>query len=185
MAKAKTDQSFRMAQSKIVRRSELARIISDARAQGKTVVSTNGCFDVLHIGHVRYLQQARSMGDLLVVGVNSDESVKRLKGKGRPLVSEFERLEVLAGLECVDWVTLFTEDTPVKLIEAVKPDIHVKGGDYRVKDLPEAEVMSRLGGRVVTIPLSSTRTEGYSSTDLLGKMKTAANQEAKECTSDG
>jgi len=185
LTKAKIDQSFRTAQSKIVRRSELARIISDAKAQGKTVVFTNGCFDLLHVGHVRYLEQARSMGDMLVVGVNSDESVTRLKGQGRPLVSEFERLEVLAALECVDWVTLFAEDTPVELIEAIRPDTHVKGGDYKIEDLPEAEVMKRLGARVVIIPYSSTRTEGCSSSDLLDRMTKAANQEARECTSDG
>lgn len=125
------------------------------------------------------------MGDLLAVGVNSDESVTRLKGQGRPLVPEFERLEVLAGLECVDWVTLFTEDTPVKLIEAVRPDIHVKGGDYKIEDLPEAEVMNRFGGRVMIIPFGSTRSEGYSSSDLLDRMTKAADQEGKECTSDG
>lgn len=185
MAQVKTDRAVRPAQSKIIRRSELARVVSEAKAHGRAVVFTNGCFDILHIGHVRYLQQARAMGDVLVVGVNSDDSVRTLKGPARPVVPEFERLEVLAGLECVDWVTLFAEDTPIELIEAIKPSIHVKGGDYRVQDLPEAEVVERNGGRVVIVPYGSTRTEGYSTSGLLERMAGIEDQEGTECTSEG
>ncbi|MCL5104403.1 MAG: D-glycero-beta-D-manno-heptose 1-phosphate adenylyltransferase [Armatimonadetes bacterium] len=162
--------AFRTAGSKVVRRSELARLIEGAKSGGKTVVFTNGCFDILHIGHVRYLQAARSLGDMLVVGINTDDGVRRLKGPGRPLNPEFERAEVLAALECVDYVTLFDEDTPTELILAVKPSIHSKGGDYAPEDLPEAEAVARVGGRVEVIPFSATRTEGISTTGLYKKV---------------
>lgn len=157
--------------SKIVRWSELARIRSRARDEGRKVVFTNGCFDLLHVGHVRYLHEARKLGDVLVVGVNSDDSVRRLKGPDRPIVPEFERIEVLAALESVDYVTLFGEDTPVKLIETVQPDVHVKGGDYKPDDLPEAEVVSRYGGEVVIVPLHQTDSRGKSTSELVDRIR--------------
>lgn len=161
---------FRAAQRKVKRRSELCKVLEQARAEGKTIVFTNGCFDILHIGHVRYLQDARSLGDLLVVGVNSDDSVRRLKGPERPVVPEFERVEILAALECVDYVTIFTEDTPVELILAIRPHIHVKGGDYRPEDLPEADAVRSVGGRIEIVSYTSTDTEGRSTTNLIGKI---------------
>lgn len=162
----KGDAHPRDARSKIVRWSELAKIVSEAQSAGRKVVFTNGCFDLIHVGHVRYLHEARLLGDVLVVGVNSDDSVKRLKGANRPFVPEFDRLEVLAALESVDYVTLFSEDTPIKLIERIKPDIHVKGGDYEADDLPEAKTVKCYGGTVVVISLDSIATRGKSTTDL-------------------
>jgi D-beta-D-heptose 7-phosphate kinase/D-beta-D-heptose 1-phosphate adenosyltransferase len=154
------------AASKIKRRSVLKTIIEGLKADGKTVVFTNGCFDLLHVGHIRYLEAARDLGDYLVIGVNTDESVKRLKGDERPLVQEFERAEVLAALESVDYVTIFHEDTPVELISFLQPHIHVKGGDYRADDLPEAEAVQSYGGRIVIMPL----TEGRSTTKLVERI---------------
>ncbi len=160
-----------MRSSKIVGRIELARLAGEAKDAGKTVVLTNGCFDILHVGHVRYLQQARALGDLLIVGVNTDDSVRRLKGTDRPINPECDRAEVLAALECVDYVTLFAEDTPIELILAVQPDIQVKGGDYAAEDMPEAEVMKSIGGRIEVIPFSATDSQGYSTTATLRSIK--------------
>ncbi len=162
--------SYRAVENKLKRRSELAEAVRKARAEGKTVVFTNGCFDILHVGHVRYLQDARALGDLLVVGVNTDDSVRRLKGPTRPVVSEWERAEILAALQCVDYVSLFNEDTPVELITAIRPSIHVKGGDYKVEDLPEAEAVIAGGGKIVIVSFSSTDSEGFSTTNVIGKI---------------
>lgn len=156
----------RSAKSKIKRWSELVEIRDAAKATGGTVVFTNGCFDLLHVGHVRYLEEARKLGSVLIVGINSDDSTRRLKGPDRPFVGEFDRLEVVAGLESVDYVTLFAEDTPIRLIEAIRPDVHVKGGDYSARDLPEAAAVESCGGRVVIVPLSATETRGKSTTNL-------------------
>jgi D-beta-D-heptose 7-phosphate kinase/D-beta-D-heptose 1-phosphate adenosyltransferase len=122
------------------------------RAAGGTVVATGGCFDLLHAGHVRTLQAARGLGDCLVVCLNSDDSVRRLKGSGRPIIGEADRVVLLLALECVDAVLVFDEDTPVEALRRLAPDIWVKGGDYRASDLPEAGVLADTGGRVVTVP---------------------------------
>jgi D-beta-D-heptose 7-phosphate kinase / D-beta-D-heptose 1-phosphate adenosyltransferase len=127
---------------------QLARNIDLERAKGRHIVFTNGCFDVLHRGHVAYLQQARQLGDTLVVAVNSDSSVSRLKGPGRPVNCVEDRVAVLSALSCVDYVTVFDEDTPVRLLELIRPDLYVKGGDYTASMLPETPVVERLGGRV-------------------------------------
>ncbi len=148
---------------KVVSRVDLAQICSEERATGKVVVFTNGCFDILHVGHARYLEQAKELGDILVVGVNSDSSVKLLKGESRPIVSEDERAEMISHLGCVDYVCIFEESNPENLIRAVRPNIHTKGGDYRPEDLPEARIVSELGGRVVILPL----VPGKSTTSLL------------------
>lgn len=140
-----------MIAQKIVDRRNLAPLLDEARGQMR-IVFTNGCFDILHVGHVRLLQHARRLGDLLVVGVNSDASVRRLKGDARPLVSELERAEIIAALECVSYVTLFDEDTPLETIRAVRPHIHVKGGDYSPQDLPEFELLMELGARLEIFP---------------------------------
>ncbi|MCX6344694.1 MAG: D-glycero-beta-D-manno-heptose 1-phosphate adenylyltransferase [Armatimonadetes bacterium] len=160
----------RNTQSKIRRRSEVACFVEEAKAMGKDVVFTNGCFDILHIGHIRYLQAARALGDVLIVGVNTDDSVRRLKGPDRPFISEFERAEIVAALECVDCVTLFGEDTPVELILAIKPDIHSKGGDYKPEDLREADAMRSIGGRVEVITYTVTDTQGKSTTNLIERI---------------
>jgi rfaE bifunctional protein nucleotidyltransferase chain/domain len=136
-----------------------------ARREGRVVVWTNGCFDLLHVGHVRNLQGARALGDALVVGVNDDASVRRLKGLGRPIVPAVERAEVLAALECVDAVVLFGEDTPVAALDRLRPDIHCKGADYAPlhgKPIPEAVVVEAYGGRIAFLPL----VEGRSTSEL-------------------
>lgn len=137
----------------------LAEIRADLRRQGATVVLTNGCFDLLHVGHVRYLQVARRLGDCLIVGVNADESVRRLKGEGRPLLPEAERAEVVAALGCVDYVVIFAEETAERLVARLEPDVYVKGSDYGPggKELPEAELVAAHGGRIEFIPLTSRR----------------------------
>jgi len=137
--------------SKIVDREELQELISRFQGEGKTIVFTNGCFDLLHVGHVRYLQEAKDLGDLLVVGLNSDSSVARLKGKNRPLIPQGERAEILSALECVDFITVFEEDTPEKLILILRPDWVVKGGDYKLGDLPEAKLVEQFGGKIKTL----------------------------------
>ncbi len=152
--------------NRILGREEAAALIESLKAQGKKVVFTNGCFDILHVGHLRYLEQAREQGDILVVGVNSDASVKRLKGPTRPINSELDRAEMLAGLKAVDYTVIFTEDTPVEIIEELKPSIHVKGGDYKKEDLPETEVVERNGGEVRILML----VDGKSTTNVVNKI---------------
>jgi rfaE bifunctional protein nucleotidyltransferase chain/domain len=131
---------------------ELERAVAAHRASGRRIVLTNGCFDILHAGHVRYLQQARTLGDVLVVAINSDESVRRIKGADRPINGQADRVLVVAALACVDHVVLFGEDTPVDLVRAVRPDVYVKGGDYDLADLPEAPVVHGYGGQVRLLP---------------------------------
>lgn len=133
----------------------------------RKIVFTNGCFDVLHYGHVRYLLEARKLGDLLVVGLNNDDSVRRLKGSTRPVNGENERAFVLAALSCVDYVSLFEEDTPEELIKIVRPDVLVKGGDYTIDNIVGADFVQRNGGVVTTIPF----VEGFSSTRIIEQLK--------------
>lgn len=135
----------------ILRREELVRRINADRANGSRVVLANGCFDVLHVGHVRYLAGARELGDVLVVGVNSDEQVARLKGAGRPILPEIERAEIVAALESVTYVTIFTEPTVEELLLTLKPDVHAKGTDYTVDSVPERDVVRSYGGRVAIV----------------------------------
>ena len=135
----------------ILNRREIIERVRAAKAQGLTVVLTNGCFDVLHAGHVRYLQGARALGDVLVVAVNSDPQVKVLKGEGRPLLPEAERAELIASLEAVDLVTIFHEPTVTELLLALKPDVHAKGTDYTEETVPERDVVRSYGGRVAIV----------------------------------
>ena len=135
----------------------------ELHGQYRKVVFTNGCFDVLHCGHVTYLAQARDLGDCLVVGLNSDASVKRLKGENRPINNENDRAYVLAALSSIDYIILFEEDTPKNLIEQVKPDILVKGGDYQIDNIVGADFVLKNGGQVLTIPF----VDGYSSTKII------------------
>jgi rfaE bifunctional protein nucleotidyltransferase chain/domain len=132
------------------------------------IVFTNGCFDVLHFGHVHYLLQAKELGDILVVGLNSDDSVRRLKGPSRPINGEKERAFVLAALTCVDYVVVFEEDTPKELIETVRPDVLVKGGDYALDQIVGADFVTQNGGSVTTLPF----VEGFSSTRIIEQLKT-------------
>ena len=127
------------------------RQVADAKARGERIVMTNGCFDILHAGHIRYLQQARNMGDKLIVAVNDDASVKRLKGEDRPINTLQNRMQLLAALEMVDWVVAFSEDTPERLICAVLPDRLVKGGDYQVQDIAGYDCVTDNGGEVVVL----------------------------------
>lgn len=146
---------------------ELARLLEARREKGERIASTNGVFDLLHVGHVRYLQAARACGDLLVVGINSDAGTRRLKGPTRPVMPEDERAEILAALACVDYVTVFEEPTPEALLTQLRPDIHVKGGDYTVETLPETAVVRRYGGEVRTVAL----VPGRSTTLLVRKLR--------------
>ena len=154
-------------QSKIISIDELKAKLEEWRLSGKRIVFTNGCFDVLHRGHVEYLAQAADMGDILIIGLNTDNSVKRLKGESRPVNDQHARSLLLAALSFVDTVTLFDEDTPFNLIKTVMPDILVKGGDYRIEDIVGHDIVEANGGKVVTIPL----TEGYSTTGMIERMK--------------
>ena len=135
----------------------MAKILKPLRTVGKRIVFTNGCFDILHVGHVRYLNQARELGDLLVVGLNTDESVRVLKGVSRPVNIAEDRAEVLTALRAVDYVVLFGERTAEDLISSLQPDIYVKGGDYALADLPEAKAVSSYGGKTLILPLVPDR----------------------------
>ncbi|ROL61008.1 D-glycero-beta-D-manno-heptose 1-phosphate adenylyltransferase [Bacteroidetes/Chlorobi group bacterium ChocPot_Mid] len=151
----------------IVARKELIDICESLRSDEKEIVFTNGCFDIIHSGHVIYLHDAKSYGDVLIVGLNSDESVRRLKGANRPLNSENDRAVVLDTLKPVDYVCVFDEDTPLELIKAIKPDVLVKGGDYTRDTIVGADVVEQNGGKVIVVPLL----EGRSTTTIIEKMK--------------
>lgn len=152
--------------AKIKNRDVLAAIVAEERKRGKRVVFTNGCFDLLHVGHVKYLQKARSFGDLLVLGLNSDASVRRLKGEKRPLIGEEERAHLLAALDCVDYVVIFDEDTPLQLIEAVRPQVLVKGGDYTPEGVVGRDLVESYGGRVELVEF----VDGKSTSNIIEKI---------------
>jgi D-beta-D-heptose 7-phosphate kinase/D-beta-D-heptose 1-phosphate adenosyltransferase len=153
-------------------RSLLAIALTYEKARGRRVVFTNGCFDILHAGHVSYLSQAKSLGDVLVVAVNSDESVRRLKGTGRPINALDDRLSVLSALSCIDYLVPFDENTPAHLIREISPDIFVKGGDYHIEMLPEAEVVSECGGETRILPYVEDR----STTSIIERIHDAAQE---------
>ena len=148
---------------------EAAEEARRARQNGQTVVTTNGCFDLLHVGHVRYLRHARSLGDLLIVGVNGDKSVRRLKGSPRPFLPAEDRAELIAALKPVTSAVVFEEETPIAMIQALRPDIHVKGGDYSIDQIIEREAVERGGGRVVLAPHIETR----STTEIAAAIRSA------------
>ena len=155
-------------QKKILSRDELDKVVGEQRAKGSKIVFTNGCFDLMHVGHTRYLQAAKDLGDLLVVAVNSDASVRSLnKAPDRPIVSEAQRAEVIAALGSVDYVILFNEPDPHSLIEAVQPDVLVKGGDWAVEQIVGREIVEARGGAVRTIPL----VPGMSTTSLINRIR--------------
>ena len=155
-----------MAYIKIKSPNQLKKILGVLKRQGQKIVFTNGCFDILHVGHIRYLSRARKLGDILVVGLNTDRSVRAIKGEKRPIVCENERAEVLSALKAVDYVVLFDEPDPLALIKALKPSILVKGADWPEDKIIGGDVIKRSGGRVVRIPL----VPGSSSTNLIEKI---------------
>ncbi|MDQ2922470.1 MAG: adenylyltransferase/cytidyltransferase family protein [Acidobacteriota bacterium] len=136
------------ATSLILERENLVARVNAEKEKGRSVVLANGCFDILHAGHVRYLEGARALGDILVVGINSDNQVTRLKGQGRPILPELDRAEIVASLRAVDLVTIFDEPTVTELLLAIRPDIHAKGTDYTEETVPERDVVRSFGGRV-------------------------------------
>jgi D-beta-D-heptose 7-phosphate kinase/D-beta-D-heptose 1-phosphate adenosyltransferase len=154
---------------KVISIGELCAERARLREMGRRLVFTNGCFDVLHVGHVRYLTAARSLGDALVVAINSDRTVRELKGAGRPIMNESERAEMLAALGAVDYVTVFDDVSPRSLIAEVLPDILVKGGDYALDEIHGREEVERAGGRVVSLPF----VEGTSTTGIIERMRKA------------
>ena len=160
------EQSKTTAAARILERNRLIARVAIMRRGGARVVFANGCFDLLHVGHVRYLEAARGLGDLLVVGVNSDEQVRRLKGEGRPFVPERERAEVIASLRAVDYVTVFHEPTVTELLLALRPDIHAKGTDYTEDSVPERDVVRSFGGRVQIVG----DPKDHSSTEMFGRV---------------
>lgn len=137
--------------SKILEQNDLVQKLQTLRKSGKSVVFTNGCFDILHVGHVRYLSEAKASGDILVVGLNSDVSVKIIKGKNRPIMEQGQRAEVLAGLWCVDYVTVFNEPDPLKLIQAIEPDVLVKGSDWAEENIVGTDFVKSKGGKVARV----------------------------------
>lgn len=150
----------------LIERKNISATCEKFRHEGKKIVFTNGCFDILHAGHVRYLTVAKNFGDVLIVGLNSDESVRKLKGENRPVNNELDRAEVLLGLKAVDEVVVFGEQTAENLIAEIKPDIYVKGGDYTLETLPESKIVQSYGGKVEFVQL----VEGRSTTNIIKKI---------------
>jgi D-beta-D-heptose 7-phosphate kinase/D-beta-D-heptose 1-phosphate adenosyltransferase len=151
---------------KVLSKESLKPKLDALRREGKKIVFTNGCFDILHVGHVRYLQEARKLGDILVLGLNSDTSVRTLKGEKRPLVPQDERADVLAAIEVIDFVTIFDEETPFELIGYLRPDLLVKGGDWAEDQIVGGDIVKTWGGRVVVAPLIP----GRSTTNVVEKI---------------
>ena len=150
----------------IIKRENIQTLLKDLKAQKLTIVTTNGCFDILHVGHVRYLQKTKSYADKMIVCLNSDKSVRSIKGPTRPINNENDRAEILCALSCVDYVVLFDEDTPMDLLCEIKPDVHTKGADYTIETLPEAKPIMENGGRIEFI----TFVEGKSTTKVIEKI---------------
>ena len=150
----------------LIERNLIVETCKKIRQSGKKIVFTNGCFDIIHVGHVRYLTTAKSFGDILIIGLNSDESVKILKGENRPINNEKDRAEVLLGLKAVDYVVIFGERTAENLVSEIRPDIYVKGGDYTVDKIPEAKIVQSYGGRVELVQFVA----GHSTTNILKKL---------------
>lgn len=152
--------------SKLLNLSEAQQQLAKEKANGKCIVFTNGCFDILHAGHTTYLADAKACGDILVLGLNSDVSIKAIKGEKRPIVAETYRAQTLAALESIDYIILFDEETPIHLIETLKPDIYVKGGDYTEETLPETPIVKSYGGTVKLLPF----VEGLSTSTIINKI---------------
>lgn len=159
---------MRNLEEKIVTIDNISKLSDKLRASGNKIVTTNGCFDILHLGHITYLIEAKNLGDILIVGINSDRSVEKLKGPNRPLQPELIRAKQIAGLESVDYVTIFPDDTPINLLGLIKPNVHVKGGDYLPEKLPEKQIVESCGGKVICVSMMT----GFSTTDLIEKIRT-------------
>src|SRR3989338_1553071 len=151
---------------KIKNISELKKIVAELKSRNKKIVTTNGVFDILHIGHIRYLKEAKKLGGILIAAINSDSSTKKLKGPKRHLNNENDRAEALAALECVDYVTVFNEENPIKILGIIKPNIHAKGCDYDISQIIEKAAVEKNNGKVVLIP----KVRGYSTTDFIKKI---------------
>lgn len=163
-----TDEEYVMGE--LIKRENIREVVRKLQEQGKTAVTTNGCFDILHVGHVRYLQKTKTYADYSVVLLNSDKSVKAIKGEDRPINNENDRAEILCALSCVDFVVMFDENSPRELLDEIKADVHTKGADYSVETLPEADVILNNGGRIEFIEF----VEGKSTTNTINAMQNKA-----------
>jgi D-glycero-beta-D-manno-heptose 1-phosphate adenylyltransferase len=152
--------------SKVVSRDALVRCVAEERAAGRTIAFANGCFDLLHVGHVRYLESAAREADVLIVAINDDESVRKLKGEGRPILAAADRAELVAALRCVDYVVMFSEPTVGPLLTALAPDVHCKGTDYTLDSVPERDIVRAYGGRIAIVG----DPKDHSTRDLLARM---------------
>jgi len=161
-----------MLRTKIIPYNKIAELSENLHNQGKRIIFTNGCFDILHLGHVLYLESAKAMGDVLIVGLNGDASVKRLKGNERPIIPEDERALVLAALETVDYVCIFEQDTPYELIDLIKPNVLVKGGDWPIDKIVGADIVQKAGGDVCSLHYVT----GLSSTNIIERIKQGTQQ---------
>jgi len=158
--------TYKRLKNKILTRTELDDILHQIREKGLSIVFTNGCFDILHKGHIRYLAEASDLADILIVGLNTDASVKRLKGPNRPVLDQESRAISLSALVFVDYIVMFDEDTPLELLETIKPNILVKGGDYQIEAIVGYDLVTSYGGKVITLPL----VKGYSTTSIIKKI---------------
>ncbi|MBA2733195.1 MAG: adenylyltransferase/cytidyltransferase family protein [Acidobacteria bacterium] len=166
------EQKRESAASRILEPNRLIARVAIARKHGARIVLANGCFDILHVGHVRYLEDAKALGDVLVVGINSDEQVREQKGAGRPFVPERERAEIIAAIRAVDFVTIFAEPTVEQLLRSIRPDIHAKGTDYTEDSVPERDVVRSIGGRVVIVG----DPKNHSSTEMVKELSVVSSQ---------
>ena len=167
MTKSQRDLGMKMTKDKIKSIEELKKIIENLKKQNKIIVTTNGVFDILHLGHIKYLQEAKKLGDILIVALNSDSSVKQIKGPERPINNQEARAETLSAIEFIDHIVIFDETDPIKILSEIKPDIHIKGGDYKIEQIIEKDIVEKNNGKVVLIP----EVKGYSTTDLINKIK--------------
>ena len=170
--KAKREIAVICTNKRIQPRKKLKIVLDQAKSEGKKVVFTNGCFDLIHLGHIRLLEKAKSFGDLMVVGLNSDFSVAKLKGEGRPVVPEAERAEILSAFSCVDFVTSFKEETPQNIIQELVPDILVKGADWPTGQIIGRQIVERNGGEVVSIDFE----EGFSTSEIIRRIKKTSKE---------
>lgn len=168
----KTVKRFKQAVGKIKKLPELKRLVAKHKREGKKIVTTNGTYDLLHVGHLKVFEKAKSLGDVLIVGINSDKSVQGYKGPKRPIVTEKERAKLIAGLASVDYVLVFDEPTPAEWLAVVKPHVHVKGGDWKKENMPEWPVVEKYGGKMVRVPVI----EGRSTTNIIEKVLEAYKQ---------
>lgn len=150
----------------LIKREKIGEFVRNLQKSGRTVVATNGCFDILHVGHVRYLCKTKSFADYMIVLLNSDKSVKKIKGEGRPVNNEDDRAEVLSALSCVDYIVMFDEESPRDLLDEIKPDVYTKGADYTMETLPEADIMIKNGTKVEFIEF----VQGKSTTNIINKI---------------